>query len=109
LSELSYCLHNSQNRHFVGIPQAFSGVFRLFLTSSGLYCRFESQGRQYKLATYPPNEVLSHVPSRWSIMTMTRYTLDIFAYECLHTPRRRCLAGVAGSLSRPRDVPGRRG
>jgi hypothetical protein len=57
-----------QNRHFLGVLVPFSRVFRLFLISFGLYFRFESQERQNRLSTQPPNEVSSHVLSRRSYL-----------------------------------------
>jgi hypothetical protein len=50
----------------VGVPKVFSRVFRPFLINFSLYFRFESQERQNRLSTQPPNEVSSHVPSRRS-------------------------------------------
>jgi hypothetical protein len=66
-TELSQdCRHNYQNRHFVGVLEVFSRVFRPFLINFSLYFRFKSQERQNRLSTQPPNEVSSHVPSRRS-------------------------------------------
>jgi hypothetical protein len=62
-----------QNRHFVGVLVAFSRVFRPFLISFGLYFRFESQERQNRRSTQPPNEVSSHVPSRRSFTWLLRH------------------------------------
>ena len=66
MSELSYCLHNYQNRHFVGVLEVFPRVFRTCLINFSLYFRFESQERQNTLSTQPAHEVSSHVPSRRS-------------------------------------------
>ena len=61
-----------QNRQFVGVLEAFPRVFRPVLISFGLYFRFESQGRQNGLSTYPPNGVSSHVPSCRASMGLSR-------------------------------------
>lgn len=50
----------------MGVLEVFSRVFRPFLINFSLDFRFESQERQNRLSTQPPNEVSSHVPSRRS-------------------------------------------
>src|SRR6266700_4816144 len=68
--ELSYCLHNSQNRQSVGVLKTFSRGFWPFSIGFGMDFRFESQERHNGQPTQPLNEVWSHVPSRRSMESL---------------------------------------